>query len=636
MATFLQIDDLTKSYSDELLFESVTFGIDEGDKIGIVARNGYGKSTLLRIIAGEESPDSGTVTFRADIRVGFLAQTPDFTPGSTVLESCLAFAAGPTARALTDYEKALASGDTEAINSAAAEMDAAGAWDYEDRLRQLLTQLHIPDLNARVDTLSGGQRKRVALARLILERPDLMILDEPTNHLDIEVIEWLESYLSHSRVTLLLVTHDRYFLDRVCNRIIELDGRKAYFHAGNFDYYLRRRAERIEAMAAEQDRLRNTLRRETEWMRRQPQARAGKAKYRIDAYYESKDALRRVTSDLRQGDKNVNLSVGAGYIGSKIFEAHYVSKAFGDKKILKDFNYVFARYEKVGIIGPNGAGKSTFIKMLQGLVAPDSGSFDIGPTVTFGYYSQDGIAFDNDKKVIDAVTDYLEDIALKESRGVPGNNAAAERHYSPMQFLTRFLFTPADQQKYIHTLSGGERARLHLATVLMRQPNFLILDEPTNDLDIVTLGLLEEYLAEFEGCVIVISHDRFFLDSIVDHLFVFEGAGKVTDFPGNYSDYRASLKAAGRSTAAASPSSDKASGKTVAERPRKMSFKERKEFEQLTESIDRLTEEKRAIDARFASGEVIDDAAALSARYSEISDLLDEQEMRWLELSELQ
>lgn len=636
MATFLQIEDLTKSYSDELLFESVTFGIDEGDKIGVVARNGYGKSTLLRIIAGEEAPDSGTVTFRADIRVGFLAQTPDFAPGSTVLDSCLAFAAGPTARALTDYEKALASVDADAINEAAAEMDAAGAWDYEDRLRQLLTQLHIPDLNARVDTLSGGQRKRVALARLILERPDLMILDEPTNHLDIEVIEWLESYLSHSRVTLLLVTHDRYFLDRVCNRIIELDGRKAYFHAGNFEYYLRRRAERIEAMEAEQDRLRNTLRRETEWMRRQPQARAGKAKYRIDAYYDSKDALRRVTTDLRRGDKNVNLSVGAGYIGSKIFEARNVSKAFGEKKILERFNYVFARYEKVGIIGPNGAGKSTFIKMLQGIIAPDEGDFDIGSTVTFGYYSQDGITFDNNKKVIDAVTDYLEDVAIKESRGVPGNNAAAERHYSPMQFLTRFLFSPADQQKYIHTLSGGERARLHLATVLMRQPNFLILDEPTNDLDIVTLGLLEEYLTDFEGCVIVISHDRFFLDSIVDHLFVFEGDGKVTDFPGNYSDYRAAVKAEERAATAAAPAIEKTPKKPATERPRKMSFKERKEFEQLTESIDRLTEEKRLIDERFASGEVIDDVAALSARYSEISELLDEQEMRWLELSELQ
>lgn len=624
MAVYLQIDDLTKSYSEELLFESVTFGINEGDKIGIVARNGTGKSTLLRIIAGEEAPDSGTVTFRADIRVGFLAQIPEFTPGSTVLESCLAHTAGPTARAVTDYEAALATGDTDAINSAAAEMDAAGAWDYEDRLGQLLTQLHIGDMSAKVDTLSGGQRKRVALARLILERPDLMILDEPTNHLDIEVIEWLENYLSHSRVTLLLVTHDRYFLDRVCNRIIELDNRRAYFHVGNFDYYLRRRAERIEAMAAEQERLRNTLRRETEWMRRQPQARAGKAKYRIDAYYDLKERTR---VDLTE--RNVNLDIAAGYIGSKIFEAHDVTKAYGDKKVLDRFTYTFARYEKVGIIGPNGVGKSTFIKMLQGLVKPDSGSIDVGQTVRFGYYSQDGIKFDESKKVIDAVTDILEDVSLDDGG----------RHYSPMQFLTRFLFSPPDQQKYIHTLSGGEKARLHLATVLMRQPNFLILDEPTNDLDIVTLGLLEEYLAEFEGCVIVVSHDRFFLDSIVDHLFVFEGEGRVSDFPGNYSDYRARLRDTVREEkqqAAATATAADTKPRRNTERKRRMTFKEQREFEALTESIDRLTAEKKAIDERFASGEVIDDAAALSARYAELSDLLDEQEMRWLELSELQ
>ena len=624
MATYLQIEDLTKSYSEELLFESVTFGIDEGDKIGIVARNGTGKSTLLRIIAGEEAPDSGSVTFRADIRVGFLAQTPEFTPGSTVLESCLAHAAGATARAVTDYQQALASGDTDKINAAAAEMDAADAWDYEDRLAQILGQLHITDLSANVDTLSGGQRKRVAIARLILERPDLMILDEPTNHLDIEVIEWLEAYLAHARVTLLLVTHDRYFLDRVCNRIIELDGRKAYFHAGNFDYYLRRRAERLEAMTAEQERLRNTLRRETEWMRRQPQARAGKAKYRIDAYHELKERTR---VDLTE--RNVNIDVAAGYIGSKIFEAKDICKAFGDKKILDHFNYIFARYEKVGIIGPNGVGKSTFIKMLQGLVTPDSGTWDVGSTVRFGYYSQDGIQFDESKKVIDAVTDILEDVSLDDGA----------RHYSPMQFLTRFLFSPPDQQKYIHTLSGGERARLHLATVLMRQPNFLILDEPTNDLDIVTLGLLEDYLAEFEGCVIVVSHDRFFLDSIVDHLFVFEGNGRITDFPGNYSDYRARKKKEEARQAAEAPAAPETSRKEKprqAERKRRMTFKEQKEFEALTESIDRLTAEKQAIDTKFASGEVIDDVAAMSARYAEITELLDEQEMRWLELSELQ
>ena len=626
MATYLQIDDLTKSYSEELLFESVTFGIDEGDKIGIVARNGTGKSTLLKIIAGEEAPDSGSVIFRADIRVGYLAQTPEFAPGSTVLESCLAHAAGATAKAVTDYQAALASGDPELINAASAEMDAASAWDYEDRLTQLLTQLHITDLSARTDTLSGGQRKRVALARLILERPDLMILDEPTNHLDIEVIEWLESYLSHSRVTLLLVTHDRYFLDRVCNRIVELDGRHAYFHAGNFDYYLRRRAERLEAMTAEQERLRNTLRRETEWMRRQPQARAGKAKYRIDAYHELKERTR---VDLTE--RNVNLDVAAGYIGSKIFEAHDICKAYGDKKVLDHFTYTFARYEKVGIIGPNGVGKSTFIKMLQGLVEPDSGTWDVGSTVRFGYYSQDGIAFDETKKVIDAVTDILEDVSL--------DNGA--RHYSPMQFLTRFLFSPPDQQKYIHTLSGGEKARLHLATVLMRQPNFLILDEPTNDLDIVTLGLLEEYLADFEGCVIVVSHDRFFLDSIVDHLFVFEGEGKVSDFPGSYSDYREHQRRQARSAGkeAAATADQQAARKEkprLTERKRKMSFKEQKEFEALSQSIDTLTAEMKAIDARFASGEIIDDAAALSARYAEIKDLLDTQEMRWLELSELQ
>lgn len=621
MAVYLQIEDLTKSYSEELLFESVTFGIEEGDKIGIVARNGTGKSTLLRIIAGEEAPDSDSVTFRADIRVGYLAQIPEFKAGSTVLESCLAHAAGATAQAVTDYQKALADGDPDAINAAAAEMDAADAWDYEDRLARILDQLHITDLNARVDTLSGGQRKRVALARLILERPDLMILDEPTNHLDIEVIEWLEAYLAHSRVTLLLVTHDRYFLDRVCNRIVELDGRRAYFHAGNFDYYLRRRAERLEAMCAEQERLRNTLRRETEWMRRQPQARAGKAKYRIDAYHELKERTR---VDLTE--RNVNLDIASSYIGSKIFEAKDICKAYGSKKILDHFSYTFARYEKVGIIGPNGVGKSTFIKMLQGLVSPDSGNWDVGSTVRFGYYSQEGIAFDETKKVIDAVTDILEDVTLD----------GGERHYSPMQFLTRFLFSPPDQQKYIHTLSGGEKARLHLATILMRQPNFLILDEPTNDLDIVTLGLLEEYLADFEGCVIVVSHDRFFLDSIVDHLFVFEGNGKVTDFPGNYSDYRERQKEETRSETSTADDRPKKEKPRNTERKPKMSFKERKEFEALSQSIDLLTAEKEEIDHKFSSGEMLDDVASLSARYAEIKELLDEQELRWLELSELQ
>lgn len=617
-ASFLQIEDLTKSVGDRMLFESVTFGVNEGDKIGIVAKNGTGKTTLLSIIAGEEEADSGKVTFKADLRVGYLPQTPRFEPGKSVLEACMADSTSETASVIAAYERALASGDGVALAEASHGMDAAMAWDYEDRLKQLLSQLHITDLQADVATLSGGQQKRVALARVILERPDLVILDEPTNHLDIEVIEWLESYLQHSRVTLLLVTHDRYFLDRVCNVIIEIDHTKIYTHHGNYDYYLRRRAERIEALTAEQERLRNTLRRETEWMRRQPQARAGKAQYRIDAYYELKE---RTNVDLT--DKQVKgFDVDSAYIGSKIFEAKDISKSFGEKCVLSHFSYIFARYEKVGIIGPNGVGKSTFIKMLQGLVAPDEGRFDVGTTVRFGYYSQEGISFDPQKRVIDAVTEMMEDVVL------PG-----DRHYTPMQFLNRFLFSPLDQQKYIHTLSGGERARLHLATVLMRAPNFLILDEPTNDLDLPTLGLLEEYLADFGGCVIIVSHDRFFLDSIVDHLFVFEGNGVVRDFPGNYSDYRKWL--AGRKhEAEAQKPAEPVQKKPERQRAQRLSFKERKEMEALTEDIDRLTAEKREIDAKFSSGETLDNVAELSSRYAEITAELDEKEMRWLELSE--
>lgn len=605
-----------------MLFHDVTFGVEEGQKIGIVARNGSGKSTLLNVIAGHESPDSGSVIFRADLRVGYLDQTPHFEPGVTVLQACIgSSAASATASIIEAYEKALASGDADAIAAASEQMDSAGAWDYEDRLRQLLTQLNITNPEAKVDTLSGGQLKRVALARVILENPDLLLLDEPTNHLDIDVIEWLENYLAHSRVTLLLVTHDRYFLDRVCNSILEIDRQQVYSYKGNYDYYLRRRAERIEAMEAELDRVRNTLRKETEWMRRQPQARAGKAKYRIDAFHE---LTRRSKIDLTE--RNTDLTgMNSGYIGSKIFEAEGINKAYGDKVILRDFTYTFARGEKVGIIGPNGVGKSTFIKMLLSEVAQDSGQWNVGTTVRFGYYSQQGIKFDNSKKVIDAVTDMMEEVTLAD--GVT--------RYSPMQFLNRFLFSPVDQQKYIHTLSGGEKARLHLATVLMTAPNFLILDEPTNDLDIMTLGLLEEYLAEFKGCVIVVSHDRFFLDSIVDHIFVFKGNGVVKDFPGNYTDYRQALAEKKRLEAneAAQVAKPRHQEK-AASRKEKMSFKEKQEFNRLTEEIDRLTTEKNDIDMKFSSGEVIDDVAALSARYSEITSQLDEMEMRWLELSE--
>ncbi|MDE6300238.1 MAG: ABC-F family ATP-binding cassette domain-containing protein [Muribaculaceae bacterium] len=617
MASFLQVEKLTKSYGDRMLFEDVTFGIEEGDKIGVVAKNGTGKSTLLGILDGSVDYDSGRVVWRDGLRVGYLPQKPEFEGNPTVAEAAL-MSDDPRALAVRAYEDAMASGDTAAMEKATRTMDEMSAWSYEDRLRQTLFQLGLTDLAARVENLSGGQRKRVALASIIMRDPDLLILDEPTNHLDIGVIEWLENYLKRSRMTLLMVTHDRYFLDRVCNKIIEIDNRTIYTYQGNFDYYLRRRAERIEAMTAELAKVRNTLRREQEWMSRQPQARAGKAKFRIDSFYELKD---REASGIRP-ERQVDLDVKASYIGSKIFEAKNVSKRFGDKIILNDFSYTFARYEKVGIIGANGVGKSTFIKMLQGLVPADSGSWDIGTTVRFGYYSQDGISFDSEKKVIDAVTEIAEEVDTGDYR------------LSPMQFLTRFLFSPADQQKYIHTLSGGELCRLHLATVLMRQPNFLILDEPTNDLDIVTLGILEEYLSEFKGCVIVISHDRYFLDNIVDHLLVMEGDGEVKDFPGTYTEYagwRAAREAdARRDEAPAEPRREK----PRAERPQKMSFKERKEFEALTAEIDSLSAEKAELEARFNSGEALEDAAALSARYQELSDLLDEKELRWLELSE--
>lgn len=592
MATsFLQVENLTKSYGDRLLFEDVTFGVYEGDKIGIIAKNGTGKSTLLKLIAGKESPDSGNIIFRNGLRVGILEQTPVFGTDMTVMDYCL------------DVDHHIHEEDAQ---------------NYVDRTRQLLSQLDIYDTEARIATLSGGQAKRVALAKVILSEPDLIILDEPTNHLDIGVIEWLENWLTRSRVTLLMVTHDRYFLDRVTNKIIEIDRQQIFTYDGNYDYYLRRRQERIDALTSELAKVKNTLRKEQEWMRRQPQARAGKAKYRIDAFYDLKSRSR-----VNLSESNVELNVKSSYIGSKIFEAEGVSKRYGDKVILDDFTYTFSRYEKLGIIGHNGVGKSTFIKMLQGIVPVDSGAWNVGETVKFGYYSQEGISFDENKRVIDAITEIADDIVVN-----------GDVRYSPMQFLTHFLFSPADQQKYIHTLSGGERARLHLASVLMRSPNFLILDEPTNDLDIVTLGILEDYLRGFKGCLIVVSHDRFFLDSIVDHLFVLEGGGVIKDFPGNYTEYREYADAQRKLSEpqkAVQPTGEKP------RRPResnKMTFKERKEFEALTEEIDALNAEKSELEAIFNSGEVVNDIAEKSTRYEEVKALLDEKELRWLELSE--
>lgn len=595
MKPYLQVEDLTKSYGDRLLFDSVTFGVNEGDKIGLIAKNGTGKSTLLRILSGAEAPDSGSVTFRNGLRVGFLAQLPEFIPGKSIFDNLLD----------------------------GLPVEHHDDWNREDRVRQMLSQLGIDDPSIMPEHMSGGQIKRAALAQVFLASPDLLILDEPTNHLDLKTVEWLENYLTRQRITLLMVTHDRYFLDRVCNKIIEIDMQRIYTYEGNFDLYLKRRAERIEALTGELAKVRNTLRKEQEWMRRQPQARAGKARYRINAFYDLKERSRANYTE-RQIDPT---DVRSSYIGSKIFEAQGICKRFGDKVILDDFTYTFARYEKLGIVGGNGVGKSTFVKMLQGLVAPDSGEWNVGETVRFGYYSQEGIQLPPGKKVIDAITDLTDDIVL--------DNGATR--LSPMQFLSRFLFTPADQQKYISTLSGGELRRLNLAAVLVKQPNFLILDEPTNDLDIMTLGILEEYLREFKGCVIVISHDRFFLDSIVDHLFVMEGDGVIKDFPGNYSDYRdylRELKADEQPKQTATPEASSKNRNRENSRPAKLTFKERKELEALTEEIDRLTAERKELEDLFNSGAQLDDVAAKASRYSEIKDLLDEKEMRWLELSE--
>ncbi len=578
MATsYLQVEGLTKSFGAEVLFENLTFGINEGEKIGLIAKNGTGKSTLLNILAGVDTPDRGTVVRRKDLRVGYLPQRP-----------------------VVDH--VLGKGD-------------------DHRLKKLLTQLKITDYDQPVEQMSGGQVKRVALAQLLVDDPQLLILDEPTNHLDIDMIEWLENYLRRSRITLLMVTHDRYFLDNICCRILEMDQQTLYGYDGNYNYYLEKRAERIEAQTAQVERARNLLRTELDWMRRQPQARAHKAQYRIDAFY---DLQERAQGHRDEGD--VQLNVSAGYIGKKIFTAHHVGKRFGDKVILQDFNYTFARYEKLGIVGDNGVGKTTFIRLLLGELAPDSGRFEVGETVRFGYYSQEGMHFDEGKRVIDAVRDIAEEVYFDE-----------KHHYTAMSWLNLFLFTSRDQLKPIAKLSGGERRRLYLAIVLMRKPNFLILDEPTNDLDIATLEILEDYLAQYKGCVIVVSHDRFFMDRTVDHTFVFTGDGHVRDFPGNYSEYRA-----WKAYHDAAMAREEAPQPKAKEKPRspsrdtsqKLTFKEKRELEQLTADLESLNEEKERLEAAFAGGETLPDVDAKAARYQQVKQLLDEKELRWLELSE--
>lgn len=621
MANLLQVENLTKSFGVNSLFDDINFTINEGDKVGLIAKNGTGKSTLLSIIAGDDTPDDGKLIFKNDVTIGYLKQLPQFEPHLSVMDTCL-IGDDDQSKAIRQYENALIEGNNEEMTKAIQAMDLASAWDYEERFKQILSQLKIDDFKQRISELSGGQIKRVALAKILISNPQFLILDEPTNHLDIDMIEWVEAYLTRSRMTILMVTHDRYFLDKICSKILELDQKSIYGYDGNYNYYLEKRAERIDAQNAAVEKARNLLRTEIEWMRRQPQARAHKAQYRIDAFYDLKE---RAQSRNDKGD--VELNVKAGYIGKKIFVAHHVSKSFDGKVILNDFNYIFSRYEKLGIVGDNGVGKSTFIKLLLDRIQPDSGYFEIGETVKFGYYSQEGIHFDEGKKVIDAIRDVAEHIYFDE-----------KHHYSASQFLQLFLFSPTDQQKLIEKLSGGEKRRLYLAMVLMSKPNFLILDEPTNDLDIQTLEILEDYLSKFSGCLIVISHDRFFMDRCVDHTFVFMGDGVIKDFPGNYSEYRAWKEAHEKEEATVQK--QKAVSKPTKPRnnnrdnSQKLTFKEKREFEELTESIERLTKEKEELFNLFNSGEQIDDVATKASRFEEVKDLLDEMELRWLELSE--
>lgn len=620
MTPYLQIENLTKSFGDLVLFNSISFGIAEGQKIGLIAKNGSGKTTLLNIISGKEGYDDGKITFRRDLRVGYLEQSPKYPEEITVIEACF-YHGNSTVQLIKEYEECMETPGNPGLDDLLVRMEHEKAWDYERRAKQILSQLKIRDFDQKIKYLSGGQLKRVALANILITEPDLLILDEPTNHLDLDMTEWLEEYLKRSTLSLLMVTHDRYFLDRVCSEIIEIDNKQIYSYKGNYSYYLNKRQERIDATNAEIARANNLYRTELEWMRRMPQARGHKARYREEAFYE----LEKVAKQ-RISDSNVKLDVKASYIGSKIFEADHLYKSFGDLKILDDFSYIFARYEKMGIVGNNGTGKSTFIKILMGLQQPDSGRLDIGETVRFGYYSQEGLQFDEQMKVIDVITDIAEVIEL-------GNG----KRLTASQFLQHFLFTPETQHSYVYKLSGGERRRLYLCTVLMRNPNFLVLDEPTNDLDIVTLQVLEEYLQNFKGCVIVVSHDRYFMDKVVDHLLVFNGQGDIRDFPGNYSDYREWKQAKlNREKEESKPKEEKIQKVRLNEK-RRMTFKERKEFEQLEKEIAALEEEKKAIEDSLCSGELsVDELTEKSKRLPLLNDELDDKTMRWLELSEIE
>lgn len=623
---YLQVDKLTKRIGERILFNQISFGIAEGQHIGLIAKNGTGKSTLLNILSGKEPYDEGEVIYRRDLRVGYLEQSPNYPQEYTVIEACFSHGNEIT-NLIREYETCMSSVDHPNLDNILDRMEKEKAWDYENRAKQILSQLKITDFTQKVSTLSGGQLKRVALANVLITEPDLLILDEPTNHLDLEMIEWLEGYLSRSKLSLLMVTHDRYFLDRVCSVIFELDDYSIYTYKGNYSYYLQKRQERIDALNSEIARANNLYRTELDWMRRMPCARGHKARYREEAFYELEKVAKR-----RVAEQRVALEVKSSYIGNKIFEADYISKSFGpDKVILNDFFYTFSRYEKMGIVGNNGTGKSTFIKILLGLVKPDSGKVVVGETVRFGYYSQDGMVFDEQMKVIDAVRKIAEYVDL-----------GGGKHLSAMQFLQHFMFSPKDQQNYIYKLSGGERRRLYLCTVLMQNPNFLILDEPTNDLDIVTLQILEEYLQNFKGCVIVVSHDRYFMDKVVDHLLVFNGQGDVRDFPGNYTQYRdwkdEKLKYEREQQRKTNEkSAERNVLRTKTESKRKLSFKEKQELIALESDIEALEHEKKEIEDALCSGLLsVDELTEKSKRLPVLNDELDEKSMRWLELSEIE
>ena len=621
--TFLDVNSLCKSIGDLVIVDNASFSVAERQKVGIVGRNGTGKSTILNILSGKEGYESGAVVYRKDIRVGYLEQTPEYFPEQTVLEAC--FNGGnETADLVRRYLAGVSEGDEKVISDLSNRLDVSGAWDYEYRVKEVLAKLEITDFDTPMKNLSGGQRKRVALANVLLMEPDILVLDEPTNHLDLRMIEWLEKYLSRPSITLLMVTHDRYFLEQVCNRIYELDNKQIYSYEGCYSYYMEKRQERKDAEKAEVARANNLYRRELEWMRRMPQARGHKAKYREENFAVLEELAHRKTEQ-----QAVKLVAKTTYIGSKIMEIAYVSKAFGEKKILNDFYYNFSRYEKLGIVGGNGSGKSTFIKMILGIEGIDGGKINVGETVKFGYFAQEGLKFDNEMKVIDVVRSIAETIDI-----------GGGKRLTAMQFLQHFLFPPAVQNSYVYKLSGGERRRLYLCTVLMQNPNFLILDEPTNDLDIETLQVLEEYLIGFKGCLMIVSHDRWFMDRVVDHLLVFKGDAAVDDFPGNYTQYREHCK-----EQEALKEKEKRENKAAAgnmQRPqnrhqRKLSFKERKELEQLESEISALENEKNDIVNALSGGTLnVEEITKLSKRLPECEKELEEKSDRWLELSEIE